>query len=553
VPEAVKPVTGPAPGDALLPDLPISPWETVAAEETRTLSDIFTLSPPALAQSFTLSNTGGPQFSFDYRFTPTTASELQFRSSESNWREPEDIDWGEVSTILSRFRSDGNLGFNVKHTGSGAYSGSFQLSGTGSWQDYMFLNEDAEEFTSGGAPDRNKIKTARNRAYNETFFTSSWDVSTTIKPFYQSSIWGNTSLQYGLKGLLGKTSVDTAGNNPVWEWVRGEWHKEDITNHQLSATMAASVMDYAQSFSVSAELPPKDAAISTNAAFRAWITETSVRNKILFPFDSEERKIEPVYFTETFKFGSWGSFQQYLVYDPEESEYTTLTSTLSLSGFSASFSALYAQPYEYNYNGSVDFNRPNGWILLEDKGLHPHEFKLGFNKSFTQKDLWDNRISFTFSPNVNLAFDLQRYTNSRLTFSLGFTIGIMNFLDVKLSTNSENAVIFRYFQNLPFFDLPVQLYPGQETNFFVDLANSFRLDNADLRRRSGFKMKALNLSLVHFLGDWNATLAMKMTPYLPSGSMSYQFDNEISFLVQWVPIKEIKTQIDYVKETLTVK
>jgi hypothetical protein len=44
-----------------------------------------------------------------------------------------------------------------------------------------------------------------------------------------------------------------------------------------------------------------------------------------------------------------------------------------------------------------------------------------------------------------------------------------------------------------------------------------------------------------------------MTPYLPQGSRNYRFSNDISFLIQWIPIGEIKTQIDYSKEKLTIK
>jgi len=66
-------------------------------------------------------------------------------------------------------------------------------------------------------------------------------------------------------------------------------------------------------------------------------------------------------------------------------------------------------------------------------------------------------------------------------------------------------------------------------------------------------MKSLDLSLVHFLGDWNATLKMKMSPYLPAGSTAYKFNNEISFLIQWAPIGEIRTQIDYSQEIVSVR
>jgi len=546
--------TKPPPGDTLLPDLPVSPWESAGDEEdagdeyTRAVKGVYDFAPPVLSQKFSLPATGGPQLSVDYRMAPTTATELQFRSSDANWQESEDINWGEVSSILSSLRSDGNLGFNVNHSGGGAYTFSLRLSGTGSWQDYVFLNGGAEEFGSSKA-----VKDARDRAYKETYFTSSWDFSTTVKPFYQDPVWSGTNFQYGLRGLLAKTSVDTTGSSPEWEWVMGEWDKADIDTHQVSANVAAKVKDNSQTLSVSAVLPPKDSSLSASAALRAWISETSVRSRVLFPLEEENRKFEPVYLTETLKFSPQNSFQQYIVYDPEQSEYTTLTSSLTFSAFTASFSAVYAQPYRYNYNGSIDNSQPNGWLQMNDKSLNPHEFKMAYVKTFTQPSLWEDRLSFSFSVNTSLAFDLQRYTNSKFSLSLGIKTRITNFLELSFTTNSENAVVFKYFQGLPFFSLPAQLYQGQETNFFVDLLNSFRFDDDDLRRKSGFKMKALNVSLIHHLGDWNAKLTVGMTPYLPPGSRNYQFSNEISFLVQWVPISEIKTQIDYIREELTIK
>jgi hypothetical protein len=378
-------------------------------------------------------------------------------------------------------------------------------------------------------------------------------LTNTVRPFNQSTIWGSTNFQHNVRGIFAKTTVDTTGSDPSWNWAFGKWEDADISSHQVTANVGASIMDYNQSLSVSAVLPPKDSSVSANAAFRAWISETSVRGRVQFPMDEELRVIDPVYFTETLRFNTRTSFQQYIVFDPKQDAFTTFTSSLSLTGFTTSFSALYAQPYKYNFNGSVDSGMPNGWIQLPDKGLFPHELRFAYNRTFTQDKLWGQRLSFSLSLNSSLGFDLQRYTNSRFTFGLGLRLGITGFLDLNLSTSSENAVVFKYIQGLPFFDLPTQLYPVQETNFFVDLLNSFRFDNEDLRRRSGFKMKSLDLSLVHHLGDWNASLTMKMSPYLPTGSTSYRFNNEISFMVQWVPIREIRTSIDYSQEKLTVK
>jgi hypothetical protein len=113
--------------------------------------------------------------------------------------------------------------------------------------------------------------------------------------------------------------------------------------------------------------------------------------------------------------------------------------------------------------------------------------------------------------------------------------------------------MFKYFQNLPFFDMPTQMYPGMEQNFFIDLLNSFRFDNNDLRRQSGFKLRALSMSMVHHLGDWDATLTMNMIPHLPPGSRSYTFTNDFSFMIRWIPINELRTQFDYVQERLTIR
>ena len=550
-------VSGPAPGDALLPDTPISPWESAKTENTQAkdVQDMYTLAPPVLSQRFDLPATGGPQFSLDYRFAPTTATEMQFRSSDQNWKEQDDINWGEISSILSRFRGDGNLNFGVSQAGGGAYSSTLRLSGTGAWQDYSYLNKDAEEFTTGGTTDQTKVQAARNRAYTETYFTSSWDLLTTIKPFTQSTVWGNTNLQYNVRGLLAKTTVDTSGSNPEWDWVYGKWDKTNLDTNQVTANVAANIMDYNQSLSISAVLPPKDSSASANATFRAWISETGVRGSVRQPWDNDLRTFDPLYVTETLRFGTWGNFMQSVVFDPQTNQYTTLTSNLTLSGFTAAYSLAYARPYRFNPSyGSSGAGSQDLWLLQNDERLEPRELRLGYSQTVAQNNLWGKRFSFSANVASNISFDLQRYTNSKLSFNLSVTMGIANFLDLSLSTTSENVVVYRYFQNLPFFDSPpTELYSGYENNFFLDLLNSFRFDKVELRRKSGFKMKALNLSLVHHLGDWNAKLSMNMTPYLPQGSRTYKFNNEISFLVQWVPIEEIKTEIDYSKEKLTVK
>ncbi|MDR1127121.1 MAG: hypothetical protein LBL06_03210, partial [Treponema sp.] len=82
---------------------------------------------------------------------------------------------------------------------------------------------------------------------------------------------------------------------------------------------------------------------------------------------------------------------------------------------------------------------------------------------------------------------------------------------------------------------------------FIDLLNSFDFGDEAKRKSSGFKLKSFSLSAVHHLGDWDATLSVTMSPYLDNKSRPpvYKFNNQISFLVQWKPIAEIKTEMTY--------
>jgi hypothetical protein len=529
---------------------PRPPWEDAETAETagNKTNDANQLVPPVLTQRFDIPRGGGPRFTIDYRFNPSTASELQFRSSQRNWVEVEDINWGELSTLLSMVRSDGSIGFNLNQNDGSLYAASMVFSGTGSWQDYTYLNETAEEFTdSSGKTDPQRINDARLRTYNADYFTSSFSFSTTIKPLYQNAIWGNSSLQYTLKGLMAKSVFTGTGADPSWDIEYGKWDKDSLDTHQVSANIAASIRDKVQNFSIIADMAPEDDTLAGNATFRFWVSETSFRGRIFEPYDRDLRIFEPLYFTETLRFASNMSFQQTVTYDPELEEYTNMVSSLTLAGFSASFSAV--RSHSYNLESQ-------GWIQNtgdDDLKLNPRDLRISYAQTFKKDYLWNERLSFSLNVNSSLSFDLQRYTYSRFSFSFGFTMGIKNFLDLTLSATSENSVIFRYVQNLPFFDLDVKL-PGEQ-NVFIDLLNSFRFDDEERRKSSGFKLKSFNLVLTHHLGDWNARLGVTLSPYLDQTAIPYRwkFNNEISFLVQWIPISEIKTEMNYDKDKLVFK
>ncbi|MDR2782631.1 MAG: LPS-assembly protein LptD, partial [Treponema sp.] len=294
--------------------VPISPWETPekqdAARETLPATELV---PPVLSQTFTLPVSGKTSFTVDYRLSPTAASELQF--AQTQWTEIDDISWEDKASILSTMRGDGSIGFTLAQTG-GLYTTSLRFSGTGAWQDYLFLNEEIPAYDTKSERDA-----AYRRAYQQTQFSTSYEYSAALKPFYLSPIWSNTSFQYSLKGLILKNEFDAQSTiaSPEWKRTYGAWEKEKIDFQQFSANINASIMDKIQNFTLTADIPPKDATVTGNATARFWLSETNVRGKIFNPFvyaplglednrkedsllpDKRKRTFDPFYFTQTFR------------------------------------------------------------------------------------------------------------------------------------------------------------------------------------------------------------------------------------------------------------
>jgi hypothetical protein len=542
---------------------PASPWETEEEKAKNSQStDTKTLSPPVLTQRFELPRAGGLRFSIAYQFNPTSATELKFLSEEggrSRWAEVEDIDWNEISSILTNARTDGNTTFTLGDTNN-IVTNTLRFSGSGSWQDYSYLNGDSLDYDTKEKTDAVKIRTM-----GQTSFTSSSEFTTTVKPFYLSPVWSNTNFQYSVKGLIAKTELRTPTPPPIppatsppppspedayWGVVYGKWDRESLDSHRAAANFQASVMNKTQNLSITAELPPEASALTGDATMRVWVSETNFNGKILDPYDDPQ--YEPMRLTETLAFNTNFKVSQNIVYEPEKNEFTSMTSTLAFYGLSASFISNYSTTYSLISSGTPGSERWQ-WTQSTDSSFQPREFKLGYKQTFKKDAIWYNRLSFSVNIDTGLTFDLQRFTNSNFNFGLNFTLGLSKFIDITLGTTSGNAVMYRYFRNLPFFDIPDGLPIIGETNIFKDLLNSFRFDDESLRRSSGFKLKSFKLSLLHHLGDWNAKLDMTMSPYLPTGGREYRFNTEVSFVVQWLPISEIKSEIVHTKDKFEFK
>jgi lipopolysaccharide assembly outer membrane protein LptD (OstA) len=527
--------------------VPRSPFEEKEQVDTQKTTQADKLVPPELNQRFDLPRIGNVRFSVDYRIDPSSASTLKF--DYKKWKQYDEINWGDVSSILNVVKGDASTTLNFNHS-ENFFSNSFSYTGSAEWRQYSYLNEEADDYltaSGSGITDPDKVAGAKEQEYRQSFFSTSYNLSSTLRPLFMNPIFKSSSLQYSLRGLAVKSNfLEMKEDAPEYELIYGEWDKEKIEAHQFTTNISAQIMDKMQSISLTAEMPPRDAMLSWRASFRVWITETDANMRILFPGEPDRRKLEPFEATERFNFGTFGSLSQRLVLDTEEREITSLTTSLNLSkwGFTASYVASRMQGYNYVPSGSS-----GSWQLKEgDPTLQSSSLSLNYSKSTGKKEFWDKRLNFSVINTSSLTFDLQRYTSSRFSFNLGFTLGINKFIDLTMSANSENAAIYRYIKDIaPFNSAPIEVPDGPQNNLFLDLVNSFRFDDEKLRESSGFKMKSFRISATHYLGDWNAVLNWSMSPYRPPGERRYEISNEVSFMVQWIPITELKSDVSFNK------
>ena len=513
---------------------PVSPWSTEKNEQTKTKSSDI-LSPPALANNFNVYGAGNNIFSVNYTLSPSSSSELQFMTND--WKTYEDVNWNEYQSILMNVTGRGVLNFRLDHS-SGLYSNTVSFSGDAVWQDYTYMNENAYA-------DETAMENERKRQYGRTNYMTTYAYNSTVRPLYGDAVFGQSNLQYMFGGTLVKSKKYNNGNGPELtpEW--GSWVKEDrsrdiygLNSHRVAANLDANVMDKRQNFSLSADLPPLDGLISTDAGIRFWISETLINTKFEKPSGEDDWIFRPIYFTETLRFTKSNYFSYFMVIDPEKSEIDRINSTLKLWNFTAIFSAVTTARSVFN-------SGTGSWYTTGDPTLLPKELTFIYDQTSSNIEIIKNRINLTFNLRSTLKYDLQQHTKSSFEFVLGLTANISGFLSLNLSFTSLNSVIWRYFKDFPGMESSTSMYPdGPQNNLFIDLFDSFNFFDESKRRRTGFKMQRFDLTAKHYLGDWEAELKVGILP-LQDPSGKYGLNTEVSFLVKWTPIPEIKTDYKY--------
>lgn len=506
-----------------------SPWPA-AAEADRPASvegGKFTL--PSLSQTFTPQlGSSGTKFSLSYSLSPSVVAEAPFLSS--GWSDSTEVDWSSFSSLAVAATGTGSTTAKLASSDD-AYSAAFTLTGNTKWSAYPYLNEEDSSYDTVAEREA-KVEDA----YTATYFKTTGSADLTAKPFSSNSPLASSSFEYKATALIAKSVFDGTASDPDWNIVYGDWSEDSFQTHSLSAAFKASIRDQAESLTFTAQLPPLDSTLQIASSVQAGPTTTAFSFKATDLDDTPSA--DPISFSETITLGNSSTLKAQTVYDPEEPGFTTFSTSLALGDFSVSFSA--------KESSSYSFDTTEGWVADTDsEAFRPQRLDLSWTPKQDQRRAWKNRVVFSGSASSALKLDFLRFTESSFTFAADFSLKVNEFLDLSFSSSSQNAQVYKYLLGLPLFTLPDSVLAdfSGERNVFVDLLKSFNFWNDADRRSSGFKLKALSFGAVHYLGDWTATLDYSVSPYLDTDSSPpvYRFSDEISFTVQWTPVKEFKT------------
>ena len=124
------------------------------------------------------------------------------------------------------------------------------------------------------------------------------------------------------------------------------------------------------------------------------------------------------------------------------------------------------------------------------------------------------------------------------------TFHVEDFFDITFSSESRNDSIYRYFQKYSNHDFEL----SGETNPVLDLIDSFRFDDEEKRRASGFKLKSLKMTITHDLHDWDISSTLTIKPRLLTDEATsrkyYDASPYFTISVAWRPMGAMKTTVE---------
>ncbi len=457
-------------------------------------------------------------YDLSYKINGSFLQDLIF--DHKNWAKPEDVKWKDF--FSNYYKLNGSVGLDsrlIYNQGMLNLNNSFLL--TGNYQRHPWVKDNAKKAEY-------ELNNFKRNVYSLTN-------TNTVKysPFIFNEVFKPSFLEWSISEIVVKNSFTGTYIKPEWKTEKTKWDKDFIKTHSTAAGVGVTLNEHTQLVTTAVNLPPLLQAYTWKGNFSFPYGKLNIYAR-LFEKEKDKKKWfwEPFSAQLTFTFPYNINLSQSYIYNIEDKKHDKYSVSIVWKGLSAFYNMSREIPYRLDLP-------PAGWVARSStKEFIPHSLGISYSNTAAPFEFysWKNRIKLQLSFSTNVHFNLIRTTDSYFTFSPKITFKIHEFWDISFTSASRNDVIARYFQN--FMNLPAPL-PG-EKNIAKDLLSSFYFWDEAARRRSGFKLKSLNLELTHYLKDWTMKFSYSVKPVLRKAQRKYELEPTISFIVQWNPITDIK-------------
>ena len=503
----------------------------------------FSQEKKALAEGFV--------YKLDYSFTPSILTQIIYSTDTSYLKTGSDFEWENIKSSMYTIKLPTTLSNNFTYGGT-VFTATNSFSYSPIYQKHPYINTNG---AANGGYTESEAATLKITDYK----AESQDISTTnsmnLFPFAYIPLFCETGLKYNSTVKLYRQEFIGDADTPEYKYYTMDWSDDDcVTVNSLDYILGLTEMDkkFKQTFTFSQVMPPLLRQYTgTLTLVFPYVTETlstgiqereanATRPEGVEDWDETWQK-KPFQQSTTISgtvLGSTLSFSESYNYNREEEYHDSLKLSLSWYGFSTSYVASYTQGYDFENNQWVARKDSDGNTYKE---FLPYSFSFAYTMPSKTYYKWFNRISVAPGLTTSLTADLIKPTSSTFIFTPSLTFNINDFFYIKFSSTTQNSVIYRYFQKMMGHEGRV---PGED-NIWQDLLNSFRFDDEDIRKSSGFKLKSMNMEVTHDLHDWKFSMTMSFSPRLltENNETYYDFNPYLTIGVVWKPMESMKTQI----------
>jgi lipopolysaccharide assembly outer membrane protein LptD (OstA) len=454
-------------------------------------------------------------FTLNYKMLPNMIVEQSFDSSD--WLKPADVAYdlkytslestgsssleGTLEVMENMFRIDGDLIY------TGKYRTRFR-----------------QEFPAGSAWDSLVLADQR---YTQMGLKSVLGVD--YFPFAGNPVFGNSVLSYDLgwtfyRYLRNETLSTLA--DPVYSGEAFQWDEQTVSLHSAEAALKWLMWRKESSFSLSAQVPPREVNLAGDLSLRIWLLTTTV-NSVFKQEPGGTWDPQPLILKETLDLSENIRLEEELRFNLDPDYLDRSLTSLSLWGFYGSFSAEMMRPKELISGEWQDASTHEQFL--------PSYVTLGYKQTGEKKYFWKNRLRLQTSLDTSWSMNIEEFTKSSLDFSFTIDLYVHEFLELSFTSHSYNNRTFLYFPGL------AKKLDRPWVNPLADLVKSFNIFNLEDRYESNFNLGSISVTAVHHLHDWDLSLTYEGSPVLSEDTSRYEWTNSLSIVLQWIPIPEMRS------------